>query len=207
MSKQVHVSHASCEHDKTPAARAKCRRIRRGGAPEMSKAQIVARAKGVEVPKAKLVKKAKGKRGVKIVDEAPAPILRELLTLNQQIDELEPRLSETLDVEYNDSRKPGEGITRVKMTDYDDVPVAVIDEVEDWAEANAPACVRNDVKSINVNVIAKGSKVVHRTMDVTATGDQWDYAFACTKKPVNVDTAKITTNDVTCKNCLKLVVK
>jgi hypothetical protein len=90
MSKQVHVSHASCDHDKTPAARAKCRRIRRGGAPETTKAQIVARVKGTKV-------KARDEDVIEVTpensmfdNEAPAPVLRELLAFEQEARETTP---------------------------------------------------------------------------------------------------------------------
>ena len=170
--KQIHVSHASCDHDKTPVARAKCRRLRRGGAPETSKAEIVARViegpKNTDSPGTVAYKqrtKASKKSKKRSKDEAAAPVLRKLLSLNAEIDELEPGLSETLDVTYDDT----------------------------------PACEQDDVKVVQVNVIAKGSKVVHE-----ATGSDDAMLFACTKRPINIDTAKITTNDVTCKNCAKI---
>lgn len=150
MSKQVHVSHASCDHDKTPAARAKCRRIRRGGAPETPKAEIVARVKG----------KKSNKRSKK-------------------------------DVTYRDL------VTEIEADMSDDELLKVQAEINEDAVA---ACAKDEPAQVQVNVIAKGSKVVH----TSAYDEDGEMMFACTKRPVNVDTATITTNDVTCKNCLKL---
>jgi hypothetical protein len=167
MSKQIHVSHASCDHDKTPKARAVCRRIRRGNAPETSKAEIVARVKD----------KKSNKR-------AKVPVLRELLTL------------------VNDDENMAVNLESFMCNDLDCEGHATQDDA-DHANAliakHAPACEQDDVKQVNVNVIAKGSKVVHMS-----TGSDDAMLFACTKRPINVDSAKITTNDVTCKNCLKI---
>lgn len=144
--KQVHIPHTDCDHPKTPKARAACRRLRRAGAPETPKAEIVARIKGT-----KKIKKAKGKK-------TPAPIVRELLEL------------------------------------VNDPPVH-----ETFVENAVEACEQNEPARVEINVVAKGSKVVHKV-----SGSDDAMLFACTKRPINVDTATITTNDVTCKNCLKV---
>jgi hypothetical protein len=87
MSKQVHVSHSSCDHDKTPAARARCRRIRRGGAPETTKAQIVARVKGTKSDEDVIEVTPENSM---FDNEAPAPVLRELLAFEQEARETTP---------------------------------------------------------------------------------------------------------------------
>jgi hypothetical protein len=177
MSKQVHVSHASCDHNKTPVDRAKCRRVRRGGAPETSKAEIVARVKGDNdlTPIRTTIQSSKKSKKTK----ASAPVLRELLTF----DEIPMLICEDPDCEGHPTQE--------------DVDVANTFLMKHRI-ANLP-CEQNDVKPIQVNVIAKGSKVVH-----TTSGSDDAMLFACTKRPINVDSAKITTNDVTCKNCLKI---
>lgn len=170
--RQVHVSHASCDHDKTPAARARCRRIRRGGAPETSKAQIVAR-----------VKKAKK---VKIGDAGFTGAKFAITDADQQREVQEHYANKVF------SSKHQKNLTTDELVELlDDPPV--------YERFVGTACEQDDVKVVQVNVIAKGSKVVH-----TSIGSDDAMLFACTKRPINVDSAKITTNDVTCKNCLKI---
>lgn len=176
MSKQVHVSHALCDHDKTPKARAVCRRIRRGGAPETSKAEIVARVKGEDITPVRTTIQS-SKKSNKRSKKAKAPVLRELLTLDNDTYPNSIANEDELSDHNVFSSKHGKNI-----------PLKELEAAE--------ACEQDDVKVVQMNVIAKGSKVVH----VMIVGG----VFACTKRPINIDTAKITTNDVTCKNCLKI---
>jgi hypothetical protein len=179
MSKQVHVSHASCDHDKTPAARAKCRRIRRGGAPETTKAQIVARVKGTKSKGSKarvdelveLINDPPIAERILGTNEAPAPVLRELLAFEQEARET----------------TPGKKVITKK-------------------ERRAIADTMNKEVKIVKTVQAKNAKVVHVRIVTPSDGPLDMNVYACTKQPTKVD-ATLGAGDmsvVTCKNCIKI---
>lgn len=193
---QVHVSHSGCKHAKTPKERAKCRKIRNGGAPEATVSQLVKRAKAKKTmtprEQTATIKKAQDEARARTAVEAkrlgspaPAPKLRELLTIDD--DTVIPGLDGVTvgDVRHLNGAEVAAG-------DLSDVPCD--DDTIDVIGAASAA--------LTATVQAKGSKVVHQGY---TQNDAWH--FACTKQPVNAGATKGWANaehPVTCKNCLKL---
>lgn len=189
---QVHVSHSGCKHAKTPKERAKCRKIRNGGAPEATVSQLVKRAKA----KKTMTPREQTATIKKTQDEARARSAADAKRLGIAA----PKLP-TID---DDTAIPGlDGVTvgdvraingaEVAAEDLNDVPCD--DDAIDVIEAASVA--------LRPIAQAKGSKVVHH---MAPDADGFPTMYACTKQPVNAGATRgweNADNPVTCKNCLK----
>lgn len=204
---QVHVSHTQCKHAKTPKERAKCRRARRNGAPEMTKSQVIAKVNkvpAIPAPGSNLVDSLQESFGdaFEVVDVTDVPKKKrskKRSKVEAEINTLEPGLVETLDTTYAFTCSDPDCEGHVTQDDADEAD-ARLQVNEDSAALTV--CEQDEAPEVQVNVIAKGSKVVHKPfLDGAEDGT---YLFTCTKRVVNIETATITSNDVTCKNCLKV---
>jgi hypothetical protein len=178
--KQIHVSHAACNHPKSPKARAACRKARRGSVPEPTTAELVARARKDKMPFLEL-------------DEDP--IVAAALHLKQReavTDETPiPGLPE---VTVGDVRKLNDTAADL-VSDTMKILTAEACEADAAADVNDEAAAYYDLKP---TVQAKGSKVIHYAADDT---------FACTKQPIKENATRGWENEqhpVSCKNCLKI---
>lgn len=176
MSKQVHIPHTNCDHSKTPKARAACRRLRRKGVAETSRAELVARLSADHPELSKDKNAAVAAEITRLENLAKDGVDLHVVALDDD-------LSEEADIEV------------IKRTEK----VVPINKVISKKDRRAIADAMNAQVKVVKTVQAKGSKVVHVIND----NDQFLCTKAPVKDDKHARGAGDMTV-VTCKNCLKL---
>jgi hypothetical protein len=188
MSKQVHIPHTDCDHPKTPKARAVCRRLRRAGAPETSKQEIVTRDLVTEIEAD--------------MTDAELDRLRKLEEDGHDV--------HVVDVQDDDVEWVNDEDGHYDIVTANEYPNSIDNEDEiPVREVPSPMHGKDATLTIIPTIQAKGSKVVH-VRDVATSDAGMSFIFACTKRVAKNDAQRGVVESahlITCKNCLKLINK